>query len=131
MADIIINGTSYPLKFGMKFLREVNKRNAVPVEGMKGVTENVGMKWMVAELMDNSVEALADAIFTANKTETPRLTLPEIDEFLDSEETDIDGVFNDVIGFLETANATKRLVQDMKDMVAKKKAEMELEDEII
>ena len=115
----------------MKFLREVNKRNAVPVEGMKGVTENVGMKWMIAELMDNSVEALADAIFTAKKTESPRLTLPEIAEFLDSEETDIDGVFNDVIGFLETANATKRLVQDMKEMVAKKKAEMELEDEII
>ncbi len=42
---------------------------------MKGyVTENVGMKVMIAELMDNSVEALADAIFTANKTESPRLT---------------------------------------------------------
>lgn len=131
MADIIIKGTSYPLKFGMKFLREVNKRNTVPVEGMKGVMENVGMKWMVAELMDNSTEALADAIFTANKTESPRLTMPEIDEFLDSEDTDIDGVFCDVLGFLGSANATKRLVQDMEKMVAKKKAEMELEDEII
>lgn len=125
MADIIINGTSYPLKFGMRFLREVNKRNTVPVEGMKGVMENVGMKWMVAELMDNSTEALADAIFTANKTESPRLTMPEIDEFLDSEDTDIDGVFCDVLGFLGSANATKRLVQYMEKMVAKKKAETE------
>ncbi len=31
---------------------------------MKGVTENVGMKWMIAELMDNSVR-LSQTLFSA------------------------------------------------------------------
>lgn len=125
MADIVINGTSYPLKFGMKFLRDVNKRESVPVDGMPGVEQHVGVRWMIAEIMDRSIEALADAIFTANRTETPRLDLSTIDEFLADENTDIEQVFEDVLSFFEKANVTAKTFQDVKKAVDIQKKLME------
>lgn len=125
MAEIKINDTYYPIKFGMKFIKEVNKRESVPIEGMPSVKQNVGVRWMIAEIMDGSTEALADALLTGNKTEDPKLNTQIIEDFIDNPETDIDDVFDQVLGFFESSNCTKRLYREIKDSIAVRKAQME------
>lgn len=121
--DIVINGVSYPLRFGMKFLREVDKRITVPVPNMPGVTEDAGLRYMIADIMDGSVEQLASAIFTASKAENPTLTMPAIEAFLEDENTDIDQVFEDILNFFATANVTKKTYRNMVEAMEKAKAE--------
>lgn len=125
MADIVINGTSYPLKFGMRFLREVNARNSVPVEGLKGVQENVGLRLMIAELIEGSPEALADCIFIANKTEEPKLNAKMIDEYIEDEGTDIEELFDKVLNFLEKANATAKTYKALTEALEQAQAAQE------
>lgn len=118
MFEITIDGVTYPLKFGMGFLREINKRTSVPVDGMPGVNKNVGLRYVIAQVIDGGVEALEETIMTANKTENPRLTIQALDAWIENEDTDIDRVFEDVLSFFETANATKTEYQYLQDAIA-------------
>lgn len=109
MADITINGISYPLVFGMKWLRETNAKVKEPIPGMKDATFNVGVNLAITQVLSGSVEYLADVIYTANKGQNPQLTMSAIDAFLENEETDIDAVFESVKDFLSKANVTKKV----------------------
>lgn len=125
MFELTINGTNCPFNFGMGFLREMNKKVSIPVEGMKGVTQNVGFKFIMARLIDGDVEAMVDVLDLANKGCNPRLTKAAIEAFIEDEETDIDEVFETVMGFLKTANATKKAAVDVLDLAEKEKAKQE------
>lgn len=107
MYYIEINGTEYPLRFGMGFVNNINKREAVPVEGMPGITQEVGLQWTMAKIWDGDLEALADVIFEANRTEEPRLTRDEIYKHFENDDTDVDKLFETIVGFLQTANCTR------------------------
>jgi len=106
MNEIIISGIAYPLKFGMGFEREMNKRTSVAVEGMKDVRENIGARYAIAKIIDGDIEALEEAILVANKTEKPRLNMEILDAFIEDEETNIEEVFEEVLNFIKKANAT-------------------------
>lgn len=102
MAEIVIKGTAYPLKFGMGFLREIDTRYKRPIE--PNIDKNVGFQYTVASLMDGSSVALEDILLTANKTEKPRLTQSVLDEYLEDKETDLQALQAEVIGFLDDSN---------------------------
>lgn len=102
MAEIVIKGTAYPLKFGMGFLREIDTRYKRPIE--PNIDKNVGFQYTVASLMDGSSVALEDILLTANKTEKPRLTQAVLDEYLEDKETDLQALQAEVIGFLDDSN---------------------------
>lgn len=126
MYELNIGGTPYPLKFGIGFLREINKRVQIPMDGVPNVKNNVGLRYAVGQLIDGSVEDLLDVIYLANKTENPRVTMPALEAWVDDEDTDIDAAFDDVMGFLRRANATKKEVVVVEEEAAKaaaKKAE--------
>jgi len=120
MYEIDIKGIAYPLKFGIGFLREINKRVQLPVDGAPNVKNNVGLRYAVGQLIDGSVEGLLDIIYLANKTETPHITMSELEAWVDDEDSDIDAAFDNVMGFLERANATKREVAALEAAAAKK-----------
>ena len=116
MFELTINGKVYPFNFGFGFLKEVNKRVAVPVEGLPDVKKNLGVQYLVASIMDRDIEALEEVLYAANKGLTPRVTAAELDQYI--EETELDALFDDVLDLLTSANCTKKAVQDVKTLMA-------------
>lgn len=123
MFELTINNTVYQFNFGMGFMREANKRVKVPVANLPGVEKNFGLQYMVASIIDRDLEALVDALDMANKSFTPRVTRATLDNFIDNEETDIDELFESVMGFLKSANATKKVTQELLTTIESEKAE--------
>lgn len=119
MMELTIKGQVYSFNYGMGFLREINKKVSAPVEGIPGQKKDIGFRYAVARLMDGDVEALEEVLDIANKGQDPRVTKADLDEFIDDEDTDINQVFDDVLGFLGKANATKRSMKEMLEEVAK------------
>ena len=116
------------INFGMGFLREINKKVSAPVDGMQNVKRNVGLRYSVAKLLDGDVEALVEVLDTANIGCDPRITKSVLDKFIEDPDTDIDEVFEKVLGFLKTANATKKAVLDVIEAVEKEKEKQEAMD---
>lgn len=111
--ELTINEKVYQFNFGMGFLREVNKRVNIPVDGLPGVKENVGLRYTVGMLVANDVETLVEVLDIANKGQQPRATKAEIDSYIDDPDTDIDKLFADVLDFLKTSNATRKTVREV------------------
>ena len=120
--ELTINNKVYEFKFNMKFMREVNKRYAKEID--KGVKKNIGLNYIVAGILDRDIETLVDVLYTSCVTD-PRITKPEIDAFIDDECEDIDALFEEVKDFLGKANATKKAVKNLQEMIEneKKKAQ--------
>lgn len=109
--EIEANGEIYQLVAGFGFLYEVNKRVTVDVPNTKNKKE-VGLKFMVASIMDGDIDALVDCIFCMNIGQTPRLKKTDIERYLEDVE-DIDKVFEDVINFLSHANVCRKEVMQL------------------
>lgn len=122
MFELEINGQVYQFKFGMGFMREINKKLKTPIDGVKDATQNIGLRMAIASVLDGDVEGLVDLLEVANKTETPRVTKALLDEYIDNEDTDIDKLFDDVTDFLSRANATKKTYNALMQMVEEEKA---------
>ena len=106
--ELTINNTVFKFRFGMGFLREINKRVTVPVDGLKNVKQNIGLRYYISGILDNDVESLVEVLDIANKTESPRLTKAALDSYIESDDTDVDELFWQVIDFLKSANATRK-----------------------
>lgn len=125
MYELTINGNVVSFNFGMGFLREINKNTIIPVEGMQGVTKNVGLRYSVMKLIDSDVETLVDVLDIANKGCDPRMTRKVFDTFIEDADTDIDEVFEKVLGFLKIANATKKETMEVLNAVEKGREKQE------
>lgn len=108
MMELTINGQVYEFNFGMGFLREVNKKATVQVDGVKGAEKNLGLRMAVAGIVDGDVETLVDVLDLANKGRDPRTTKTVLDSYIDDPDTDIDKLFEDVMDFLKKTNATRK-----------------------
>ena len=115
MLELTINDVVYEFYFGMGFMREVNKRIAAPVEGIKDVKKNIGLQYLVASVIDGDVEALVELLDAANKGQNPRATRALLDAYIDDENTDIDALFDTVLDFLRKTNATKKVMEALKN----------------
>lgn len=109
--EIEVNGEIYQLVAGFGFLHEVNKKVTVDVPNT-GKKKEVGLKFMVASIIDGDIDALADCIFCMNVGQTPRLKKADVENYLEDVD-DIDKVFEDVINFLSQANACKKEVRPL------------------
>lgn len=121
MLELTIKDTVYQFNFGMGFMREINKRIGTPVEGLKDVKKNIGLQYMVAGIIDGDLEALSEVLLVANQGQNPRVTSKLIDEYIDSEDTDIDALFDQVLDFLKSANATKKTVATLLEAIEREK----------
>ena len=119
--ELTINGQVYQFNFGMGFMREMNKKVSMPVDGVKDAKKNIGLRYAVAGIMDGDVEALEDLLLVANKGH-PRATTEILDEYIDDPDTDINQLFEDTMGFLKNANATKKCVQNLEKTIEEEKA---------
>lgn len=122
MFELTINGEVFQFQFGMGFMREINKTVTAPVDGIKDLQKSIGLRYKVASLIDGDVEALVDILFAANMNQKPRVTRMLLDAYIDSAETDIDALFDEVLDFLKKANATKKTVDSLLEAIEKEKA---------
>ena len=117
MFEIEMNGTIYKFNFGIGFMRDADKEIQSKPD-QNGVTQNLGMRYMIAVIMDGDCNKLSEALLLANKGFVPRLKGNELDAYIDDENTDIDKLFEDVMGFLRTANATKKMTAYLEKAIA-------------
>ena len=105
MFELTINDKVYTFNFGVGFVREINK--TVKVE-MSGVTEDAGLTMALTHIYDGDVVDLVNVLDLATKGKSPRVTKQELEAYIEDPDTDIDKLFDDVIGFFTTSNATKK-----------------------
>lgn len=122
MFELTINGKVYPFNFGMGFMREINKKIGVNVDGLPGVKKNIGLRYHVAGIIEGDLESLAEVLIAANKNMTPRMQAADLDSYIDDSETDIDALFAEVLDFLSNANATKKTVAEIQQSIQKQQA---------
>ena len=122
MFELTINGQVYQFHFGMGFMREINKTVNRPVDGLPDVKKNIGANYKFAGLIDGDIEDLVDVLNVANKGQTPRVTTALLDSYIDNECEDVDKLFEDVLDFLKSANATKKAVKAILEAVEQEKA---------
>lgn len=121
--EITMGGNTYPLRFGMGFLKQINKR-AVQEIPNTSLAQNVGLQYYLARLLDSDLEALEDVIWLANRTETPKIpSIDVIDKFIEDECEDIQELFDVIMGFLETSNCTKTALRNLREEMEKAKQE--------
>lgn len=126
MLELTINGKVFQFRFGMGFMREINKRIVrTPNPEAPEVKQNVGLQFAVAGLMDGDVEKLLEVLDAANKTEKPRVSTNDLCDYIDDEDTDIDALFEEVLDFLRKGNATKKITNAVAEMVEAERAKLE------
>lgn len=124
MFELTIKDKVYPFRFGLGFVREIDKTKQENVDGNK---VDVGLSYAVAGLLDESPIDVVEILVIANKTETPRVTRALLDEYIEDEGTDLEGLCKEILGFFETGNATKKATEKTKEFVAKKLAAIQAE----
>lgn len=121
MLELTINGSVYQFRFGIGFVREINKRVVKNVEGTNAKQE-LGLQYAVASLIDEDVIALVDILELANRGERPRVTKEILDNYMDDENTDVSALFRDVLDFLSKSNASKKTTEAVMQMVEAERA---------
>lgn len=125
--ELTINGKVYAFSANIGMLRELNQLVTEPIGGAN-IRHNLGLNYYAAELLDGDVEALVKVLDLANKyTWKDRVTVAEIESYIDDPNTDIDQLFTDVIDFLSRSNATKKIVLPM---VKQKETQMAQQEEL-
>lgn len=127
MMELTINDVVYQFNFGMGFLRETNKKISAPVDGLKDVNKNIGLRYLLAGIIDGDVESLVEVLDVANKGCNPRVARNMLDAYIDDDDTDIDALFDEVLDFLKSANATKKTVAAMMETIETEKAKSKTE----
>lgn len=113
--ELTINDKIISFKFGVKFVREIDKNFPIEQEGIKF---GMGLSAKIyPELMTANVATLADILFLANRTEKPKLTLSEIEDYID-ECDDIEGLFDEVTNQITESNTGKLLKLKMQEAQA-------------
>ncbi len=125
MFELTIGDSVYQFNFGMGFLRDINKRVDIPVDGLPGVRENVGLRYTIGMLLTNDLETLVEVLFTANKGFKPRVTPEKLDAFIEDADTDVDALFAEVLDFLKKSNATKKTAEELLEVFGKRNQQKE------
>lgn len=109
-----INGKIYEFKFSIGFVRDIDKTQMT--KGDDGNQQKVGLVYAIAGLMDGDFEKLIDCLMLGNKyAGGERLDRKTVEEWLETEEVDIDQECRDLLDFFETSNFTRRKMKELKE----------------
>lgn len=113
-----INGKIYEFKFGIGFVRDIDKTQMT--KGDDGSQQKVGLVYAIAGLMDGDFEKLIDCLMLGNKYAAgERLERKTIEEWLESDGVDLEQECRDLLDFFETSNFTRRKMTDLKETLQK------------
>ena len=103
--ELTIENKTYNFRFGIGFVRYLDGKSSIE---QNGVQFGIGLETLIPNLLTGNTVTLSDCLFVANRTEYPRVTQEQLDNYIDKENTDIDGLFDDVLKELKKSNATKK-----------------------
>lgn len=113
-----INGKIYEFKFGIGFVRDIDKTQTT--KGDDGNQQKVGLVYAIAGLMDGDFEKLIDCLMLGNKYAAgERLERKTIEEWLESDGVYLEQEYRDLLDFFETSNFTRRKMTDLKETLQK------------
>ena len=107
--QLVINGKTYNVKFGVKFVRSLDKTFPIERSGMKC---GLALSAKIPELYAKNIASLADILYHGTVTESPRPSLADVETFVEEHE-DLEQLFDDVIQELSESNAGKSLMSEM------------------
>jgi len=114
--ELVIDKKTYGFKFGTKFIREIDKQMPVKQENMEfGLGLNAKI---LPELSSGNVNTLSRILELANRTEDERVTLDQLDDYIDDVE-DIEGLFDQVLKAIAESNAGKLASKNFKQRMSK------------
>lgn len=119
MFELTIKDTVYKFRFGLGFVREIDKTRQEKDE--KGNSQNVGLAYAVAALIDEDPLELVKILDTANKTEKPRLSRDDLDRYIE-DDADLETICADVLDFFKKGNSTKKKTALVMELVEKERA---------
>ena len=105
--ELTINDKKVELKFGVRFLRELDKIASVENSGIKF---GMGLSRSILGLRAYDAAVLADVLYAASYGKVGQAT---IDHYLDNCE-DLEKIFDDVIKEISESNAANLAVKKMK-----------------
>lgn len=105
--ELTINEKKVELKFGVRFLRELDKIASVENSGIKF---GMGLSRSILGLRAYDAAVLADVLYAASYGKVGQAT---IDNYLDNCE-DLEKIFDDVIKEISESNAANLAVKKMK-----------------
>lgn len=117
--NITIDNKDYELKFGLKFIRELDKNHS-QTEG--GVTFGTGVQYAVGFLHEGNPIVLPEVIKAALAHTEVKPNDDAIDTWVESQD-DLEKVFTDFLEQLKTTPVTKRTA--LKTLAAIEKAQAE------
>lgn len=111
--QIKINGVDHTLRFGLKFIRELDEKYYFEKNGVKfGAT----LEDRVPLIFSHDPVTLADFLYSATATEDNRPTRDQIDTYIEECE-DIDKLFEEVLSELKNSNVTRGRVEQMETLL--------------
>lgn len=119
--ELTINGKVYQFKASIAFMRLANNLVEEKVDNTN-LAQKVGLRYLIAGLIDGDVEQLINALDFMNTGFDQRLTRKEIEDFIEDENVDVDGIFEMVLDFLSKANVSKRTYNTLMEQVNREKA---------
>lgn len=119
--ELTINGKVYQFKASIAFMRLANNLVEEKVDNTN-LAQKVGLRYLIAGLIDGDVEQLINALDFMNTGFDQRLTRKEIEDFIEDENVDVDGIFEMVLDFLSKANVSKRTCNVLMEQVNREKA---------
>ena len=123
--ELTINSKVYNFKAGMGFLRKANKLVTKKVDGTKKEKE-IGMALLAAGLIDGDIEDLLTVLNLTNEGQDPRVTMAELENYVEDDSTDIDALFENVLDFLSQANVCKKTIANLKERIAEQQAKTQI-----
>ncbi|WP_273750497.1 tail assembly chaperone [Leuconostoc mesenteroides] len=103
--QVKINNKEVELKFGVKFVRELDKVAGLDVNG---ASFGMGLTKSVPALNTADPAVLADVIYSASSTNKAfRPSQDDVDNFIDDYDGDLEKLFDDVTKEMSAANAIK------------------------
>ncbi|MBZ1515884.1 tail assembly chaperone [Leuconostoc mesenteroides] len=103
--QVKINNKEVELKFGVKFVRELDKVAGLDVNG---ASFGMGLTKSVPALNTADPAVLADVIYSAASTNKAfRPSQDDVDNFIDDYDGDLEKLFDDVTKEMSAANAIK------------------------
>ena len=103
--QVKINNKEVELKFGVKFVRELDKVAGLDVNG---ASFGMGLTKSIPALNTADPSVLADVIYSAASTNKAfRPSQDDVDNFIDDYDGDLEKLFDDVTKEMSAANAIK------------------------
>lgn len=113
---LTINGTDYRVKFGVGFIRELDKKYYTANQ-TGTVKYGLGLETQIPLLLTNDIVTLAEFLYLGTCAEEKRPTQAEVDAYIDGDD-DVEALFTEVIEELRTSNATRIKVGELETKLA-------------